>query len=117
MLSSSELGINPRYACWRISRGLDLREAVMPVRWSGEPLVQDGAHQLPASIVFSQWITSQWGEWAAELGFRDSWGYTSHRLALASGRTHDEFDEWLQRKWALKEKYDAHQAREHALSW
>lgn len=55
----------------------------------------DGA-RLPFTIAYSQWVMAQWRAWAAELGFVNArTGEGKPEIALLAGRTHEDFDAWL----------------------
>lgn len=80
-------GLNPRVVHWARAQGIDLEVLVADPNAS-LPSYSDGA---PWTVHFIIWIQERWRAWATELGYRD------HRVALASGHTHADFDTWLEK--------------------
>lgn len=80
---SNREGLNPRVVCWARSRGIDPHSLV-----ASPPTYIDGMRW---TVHFMIWIQERWRAWATELGYGD------HRVALANGHSHEEFDAWLEK--------------------
>jgi hypothetical protein len=93
----SDYKLNPRWACWMISRGEDPADARCGTPEEPVYVVDpvDGGIR-PQGLVFVLWVGSMWREWAASLGFtKTREGRYPHEDALFSGHTAQEFDAWL----------------------
>ena len=89
--------LNPRFVHWAISRGEHPYDTVSATERGIDEEIRriDG---VPWTVAFTQWIRAMWTEWAIGLGYRREGMYHPHEVALASGRRHEVFDEWLSRK-------------------
>lgn len=93
--------LNPRFAMWCRSRGIDPASLVRDPNDPDAEIVRveypDDPHKrrLPWTFVFMRWIDKMWREWAAELGFKGAHMRSAHEVALLNGHTAEEFDAWL----------------------
>ncbi len=83
--------LNPRFVLWAKSIGKEPADFVRRDRQGVTRI--DGT---PWTVLFMAWIAERWRQWALELGYRD------HRVALANGHTHADFDAWLEKNSALE---------------
>ncbi len=83
---SKDVKLNPRFVLWAASIGKTPSELMHADR--------DGVTKIdgtPWTVLFMVWTAKRWRQWALELGYPD------HRVALANGYTHADFDAWLEK--------------------
>ncbi len=87
--------LNPRVALWL--RAVKLTpadiERVEPTEVRRVPA--PGGGTLPWTIVYTQWSTKMYHDWATSLGFKRNSNFEAHELAFLQGRTMEEHVGWL----------------------
>lgn len=115
--------LNPRWACWMLSRGED-PGTYRPVGVGEDvPMVLDERGEMNIrTVVFSQWLNARWAEWGAQYG-AVLLGHTSIRSQVILygpreiARNIDvHFDAWLREKVGMTEKTKAWAVRMPVLA-